>query len=99
MAETTAQINDRLRSARSAITEAFIAHESSMGPASDPDLMEMFVQTADEPCDVPGSMLVAEWVAVVAWVDVESGLTWTTRIRSENMPHHHMVGLLHGAMD
>ena len=99
MAETLGEINTRLGPARAAIVSAIAEHESSIGPSSDPDLVEQWTVDADESADIPGAMLVSEWVMVVAWVDVDSGLSWTTRLRSENMPEHHMVGLLTQALD
>ena len=42
-----------------------------------------------------GPWLLTEWVAVLAFVNAETGESWMTRLPSEKLPVHHRSGLLH----
>lgn len=87
------ELTPEQKAAKEKIADMLRSVEAELGPRSDPEWLGEVELV--EGCPAPTkSMLLTEWVVVLAWVDPDTGLTWTTKISSPNLPEHHEQGLL-----
>lgn len=86
------ELRVRLSPARAAIEATINEHEAGFGPRSDQELMDDLVRDGDTVPTKP--LLLSEWVLLAAWVDADTGETWTTRVSSEAMPDYRVLGLM-----
>lgn len=86
------RLNEKLAPFRDALEQLLAEHEFVIGPRSAEDVLD---EVRNEGQAVPSKpLLVSEWVICLAWVDVDTGDVWTTRIAAPRMPEYRQGGLM-----
>lgn len=80
------------RDATGRIHDAIAAEAGTLGPGS--EFGRSHLDDDDCAADIPDQVLCDQWVAVVAWMDPETGEHWYSLTSSPNLPTHARAGLL-----